>query len=136
MPRFRDFGLVIALVAFALRFAFGLLRHAAPWSQYEFSYLLAADTYTRFRLTDPTLPMQEHIETFHTIIKPTYRCKYPLAQGMVLAYGRVVFGDPRVGVWLSTALACAATCWMLAIWLPRRWALFGGLLTSLLTMVL
>jgi hypothetical protein len=67
----------------------------------------------------------------HIIQQPTYMSKYPPAQALFLALGMVVFGHPIAGVWLSLALACAATCWMLLAWMPRRWAVFGGVLAAL-----
>ncbi len=97
----------------------------------EFSYLLAGDTFAQGRLANPPHPMWKHFETFHVIQQPTYASKYSPGQGLMLALGQGAFGHPIVGVWLSSSLAAAATCWMLAGWCPLPWAWLGGLIAAI-----
>ena len=125
-------GVLIALFAFALSASLSLLgRMPEPEVHDEFSYLLAADTFTHGRLSNPPHPMWVHFETFHVIFHPTYASKYPPGQGLTLALGQILTGYPIVGVWLSTAVASAAVYWMLLAWVPAWIALLGGIMTAL-----
>jgi hypothetical protein len=102
------------------------LVHPRPGAHDEFSYLLMADTFLEGRLSMPTHPMWRSFETFHVIFEPTYASKFPPLQGLVLAFGQLVFRDPLLGVKLSGSLASVALWWALAGWLPRRWAMVGA----------
>ena len=117
---------VTALAVHAM--ALPILHIPSPGFHDEFSYLLMGDTFAHGRLTNPTHPMWVHFETFHVNWKPTYCAKYYPAQGVVLAIGQVLFGNPFWGVWLSAGLMCAAICWMLQAWVAPICALTGGML--------
>ena len=122
---------ITAMVSLAI--SVGLALRAgipAPQVHDEFGYLLLGDTFAHGRLTNPTPPLWEHFETIHEIMQPTYTAKYPPAQGLALAVGERL-GRPIFGVWITLALACAAMCWMFQAWMPRRWALAGGIMVAL-----
>jgi hypothetical protein len=99
-----------------------------PFVPDDFSFLLAADTFVHGRLTNPTPAMWTHFESIHITMQPTYQSMYFPGEGLLLAAGKVIFGIPWIGQLLASALMCAALCWMLQAWLPRNWALLGGMI--------
>ena len=123
---------VIGVTTLAFRIAvLPVERIPHPAVHDEFAYLLQADTFSHGRLTNPAPAMWEHFETFHVIFQPTYCAKFFPGQGLFLALGKVVFGHPFWGVWLSSGLMCAAITWMLQGWFSPGWALLGGAIAML-----
>lgn len=102
-----------------------------PYTPDDFSNLLAADTFAHGRLTNPTPAMWTHFESIHISMQPSYMSMYFPAQGLALAAGKVLFGEPWFGILLTGGLMCAGLCWMLQVWLPPGWALLGGWLAVL-----
>ena len=118
---------LVGLLSLSLRLALLAVEPVPqPVIHDEFGYLLAADTFAHGRLTNPTHPLWKHFETFNVIQRPTYQSYPQPAQGLALAAGKLVFGHPFWGVWLTASLLCASICWMLQAYLPARWALLGG----------
>ena len=121
--------LVVGLSGFVLRLAI------LPWCSIplpfvpdDFSFLLASDTFSHGRLTNPTPAMWIHFESIHIDMLPSYMSMYFPTQGMVMAAGKTLFGNPWFGIVIMSALMCAAICWMLQAWLPASWAFLGGML--------
>lgn len=121
-------GLSVLLLRLAL---LPLLPIPLPISPDDFSMLLAADTFAHGRLTNPTPAMWTHLESIHVTMQPTYMSMYFPAQGLLMAASKVLLGHPWWGILASSALMCAALCWMLQAWLPPTWALLGALLAVL-----
>jgi hypothetical protein len=96
----------------------------------EFSYMLAADTILHGRLANPTPPAWEALQSFHTVMQPSYASKYPVGVGLLVWVGLLV-GKPIVSSWFAGALMTVCVTWMLAGALPKRWAIAGGILVSL-----
>lgn len=126
----RHKGLTVMAVVFAtliVRIAIIPYRPIPlPFLPDDFSNLLACDTFVHGRLTNPTPVMWTHFETIHVDMKPTYMSMYFPAQGLVMAAGKVLFGNPWFGILCASAFMCGAICWMLQAWLPPGWALLGG----------
>jgi len=104
------------------------LHEPVPRVPDEFSYLLMGDTIASGRVSNPAPSLPEFFETLDVLTRPVYVSKYFPAQGVFLALGEKLTGHFAVGVWIGSALACAAICWMLQAWVGPMGALLGGLL--------
>jgi hypothetical protein len=103
-----------------------VIHEPIPRVHDEFSYVLMSNTFAAGKVSTPSPPYPEFFETFHVLVRPVYASKYFPAQGLLLAIGEKLTGHPAVGIWLGSALACAATCWMLQAWIGTSWGLLGG----------
>lgn len=108
-----------------------LYVHPAPRIHDEFSYLLAADTILHGRFANPTPSVWQALQSFHTIMQPSYASKYPLGSGLLVAVGWMLFGTPLASSWMAAGLMAVCVTWMLAGVLPQRWAILGGIMISL-----
>lgn len=130
MPLARKKGLAVlvaGLSVFVLRLAIlPIFPIPRPFVPDDFSFLLAANTFASGRLANPTPAVWHSFETIHVTMVPTYMSMYFPGQGLLLAAGKVVLGNPWFAVLVASALMCASICWALQAWLPPGWALFGG----------
>jgi hypothetical protein len=97
-----------------------------PGTADDTSYLLLADTLSHFRLANPPHQFARFFETNFVLQHPTYSSIFPLGQGIALAAGKMIFGQPWAGVLLTEGLLCALCYWMLRGWVSQGWALAGG----------
>lgn len=123
--------LAVGCLATCVAILISLVAWPVPRIHDEFSHLLLADTLRHGRLSNPTPSVWQPIQSFHTIVLPTYSSKYPLGPGLLLALGWNLTGTPAAGLWFGAGLCAAATTWMLAAAMPRRWAMLGGLVVAL-----
>lgn len=122
---FWGFGIAAALWLF--------VRQPEAHIHDEASYLLAADTFARGRATNPALPepLRAHFEALHIIVAPSYMSKYPPGQGLLLALGIVLGGNPAIGLWINAGLVCASAMYAMLPLVRRRIALLAAILTIL-----
>jgi hypothetical protein len=94
----------------------------------DFGYVLLGDTLAHFRLSNPPHPLHQFFESVFVLQNPTYSSIYPLGQGIVLAFGKLVFGSFWAGVLISSGAFCASCYWMMRGWMSPGWAFVGGLI--------
>ena len=123
-------GLALCLAAIHVGLEWRQPRRA-PAVHDEFGYLLSAETFLEGRLTNPTPPEWHALDTVHVNFVPSYNAMYPPGQGMALALAWRWLGHPVYANWILAPLVGWTTWWMLAGWMPRRWALLGGTLVAL-----
>jgi hypothetical protein len=109
----------------------GVLHEPVPRVHDEFSYVLMSNTFASGHVSTPAPLLPEFFETFHVLVNPVYASKYFPVQGILLAIGEKLTGHSAIGIWLSAALAGAATCWMLQAWVGPVWGMLGGFLMVL-----
>lgn len=125
-------AIAFALAGFAAPFLYASIDgFPIPRAHDEFAYLLSADTYAHGRLTNPSPPAWKNFEAPHVLVRPSYMSKYPPMQGMFLAAGQILFGNPTFGVWLSCSFMAVTLFWMLCGWTRQIWAVVGTVLAIL-----
>jgi hypothetical protein len=125
---------IVAAMLLPLALRLALLPWYPPPEPYwhdEFGHLMVADTLTAGRMANPPHSLWHHLETIYILQHPTYSSIYPLGQGIILAVGKVLMGNPWAGVLLSVVLMSGAVSWMLFGCLPPKWAAVGSLLAAL-----
>lgn len=91
----------------------------------EFAHVLVGQTFAEGRVTNPTHPLWQHFESLFILQQPTYTGKYQPGYGATLALGIRLAGHPWAGIVLTEGLMLSGLCWLMFLWLPRRWALLG-----------
>ena len=127
-PRWWTTAAIVCLTILGCWLVALFLARPIPRTHDEFSYTLMGETFANGHASSPKPPFSEFFDTFHVLVNPVHASKYFPAQGIVLTLGYKLTGNPAVGLWLTSALACGAITWMLQGWLSPIWGLLGGLL--------
>ena len=125
-------ALVTAIGAVLLRLALvPWLPAPVPLVADEFSHLLLASTLLHGRFANPTHQFWPHFESLHIIQQPHYVSNYFPGIGAMLALAIKTTGNPWAAVLAECAIFLAVLYWALRGWMPKRWALYGVLLSTL-----
>ena len=110
LARHKKLAIAVAAIAPLLLRVLLLPVFAAPQpsAHDEFSFLLGADTLAHGRVVNPQHPFWVHFESIHILARPVYASAFPFAPAAALAVGRLLFGHPWAGVWLSAGLRVEA----------------------------
>ncbi|MBM3965498.1 MAG: hypothetical protein FJ308_10620, partial [Planctomycetes bacterium] len=134
MSKIRDtycwYWLLPGVAAFAVAASISWWIPPVPSVHDDFGHLLIAETLLHGRLSNPTPPSAESLQTFHEVVYPRYTAKFPIGTGAMLAIGKLFLGTYCAGMWLSAAFACSAITWMLMAHFHRNYALLFGILAA------
>lgn len=119
------------IAAFAIAAWVSLWLPPAASVHDDFGHLLIAETLLHGRISNPTPPSAESLQTIHQLVYPRYIAKFPFGTGATLALGYLLFGSYFAGMWLSAGFACSAITWMLLGHFKRQLAFLIGMLTAL-----
>lgn len=119
------------LVAFTIAMVLAYYAPPAPDMHDDFGNILVADTLLHGRLTNPTPPAAEALQSFHVVVYPTYASKYPIGIGASLAAGKLLFGSYAAGMWLCAAIASSAISWMLLSHFGPKWSWTMGMVCAM-----
>ena len=121
-PRQTTIGIVVSIIVARL-LLIPLMPVPRPSIHDEFSYLLAAKTFSAGRLTNVPDAFWRHFESVHILQQPTYMSMYQPGQGLTLAAGLWTTRVAWSGVLMSVGLLGGVLFWALSGWFPARWAL-------------
>lgn len=119
------------IVAFIVAMLLACFSPPSPDMHDDFGNILVADTLLHGRLTNPTPPAAEALQSFHVVVYPTYASKYPIGIGASLAVGKLFFGTYAAGMWICAAFASSAVAWMLLAHFGPKWSWTMGMVCAL-----
>ncbi len=113
-----------------------LLGKPQPIIHDEFNHLLVADTLGAGKLSYPSHPLWTFFESMHLCQTPAVFSRFPPGQGLALAIGNVLGGDPIVGVWLIAAGMTFSLFWAIRAFVPNAIALITTIIVFSHVMIL